>query len=206
MLTWLLHRSSLVFPGFSPAGLDKITFRASAAAGIAFLLAMLLGPRLIAWLKRRFREPIRSDSAEVRRLHGHKQSTPTMGGLFIVAGLLAAAVALGDLSNPYLLVALLVAAGLALLGAVDDLAKLRGQCQGISARAKLAGQTAVALPAAWLLYTQLRGLPDGLLLGLPLFGGEVSLGPAFVPLAVLVIVGASNAVNLADGLAALQPR
>ena len=70
------------------AALGKITLRAALAALVSFLLAVLLGPRLIAWLRRHFREPIKSDSPEVCRLHQGKQATPTMGGLFIVAGLI----------------------------------------------------------------------------------------------------------------------
>jgi len=200
MLPWLLDQLARVGPDVPLAGLGKITLRAALAAVVSFLLAMLLGPRLIAWLRRRFREPIKSDSPELQRLHRHKQSTPTMGGLFIVAGLLAAALCFGDLGNGHLLVALLVTAGLALLGAVDDLKKLRGTGKGISARAKLAGQLAVALVAAVLLFDQLSTAPDGLLLRVPLAGWEIPLGFWFVPWAVLVIVGSSNAVNLTDGL------
>ena len=79
--------------------LGKITFRAALAAGVSFVAAILLGSRLIGWLNRRFREPVVSDSAEIRELHQHKQWTPTMGGLFLVAGLLGATVILGDLTQ-----------------------------------------------------------------------------------------------------------
>ena len=204
MLLWLLDRLASAWPdaAFSDglAALGKITFRASLAAMAGFLLAVLLGPRWIAWLKCRFREPIKSDSPEVRRLHRDKQSTPTMGGLFIVAGILAGVVLLGDLTNCYLQIALLVAGGLALIGAVDDLVKLRGTANGISARSKLAAQLAVATVAAVLLYHHHAAIADGLQLRLPLAGAGFSLGLWFIPLAVVVIVGASNAVNLTDGL------
>lgn len=182
------------------AAFGKITFRASLAAMVGFLLAVLLGPRWIEWLRCRFREPIKCDSAEVRRLHRDKQFTPTMGGLFIVAGLIAGVILFGDLGNPYLRVALLVAVGLAAIGAVDDLVKLRGTGNGISARAKLAGQLAVATVAALLMYQQLATVPDGLLLRIPFSVTGFSIGWGFIPLAVLVIVGSSNAVNLTDGL------
>ena len=85
MLLWLLDRYASIWVQGSFGSLEKITFRASLAAVASFLLAMLLGPRLIAYLKRRYREPIKCDSAAVAELHRHKQSTPTMGGLFIVA-------------------------------------------------------------------------------------------------------------------------
>ena len=93
-----------------------------------------------------------------------------------------------------------MAAGLALLGAIDDLVKLRTQRPGISARGKLAGQLLVAGAAATVLYFDHATLPDGLVLPPPWNVTSVSLGIWFVPLAVLVMVGSSNAVNLTDGL------
>ena len=73
---------------------------------VSFVLAVAAGPRLIDWLRCRFREPIKSDSPEIRRLHQNKQATPTMGGLFIIAGLLGGALLLADLTNRYVLLAL----------------------------------------------------------------------------------------------------
>ena len=204
MLLWLLDRLASAWPDAALSGelgaLGKITFRASLAAMAGFLLAVVLGPRWIGWLKRRFREPIKSDSPEVRRLHKDKESTPTMGGLFIVAGLLAGTLMFADLGNRYVQLALLLTGLLALIGAVDDLVKLRRSANGISARSKMAAQLAAASVVAVLLYQHHAGLPDGLQLRLPLVGTGLSLGFWFIPLAVIVIVGASNAVNLADGL------
>lgn len=180
--------------------LGKTTQRALLAALCSFVLALVLGPALIGWLRRRFQEPNLSDSAKLAELHQSKHRTPTMGGLFIVAGLVAGVLVFGDLTNLYMLVALLVAVGLAAVGAFDDLTKLRGQRNGISARTKLAGQTAVSLAAAALLYQHQVQLEDGLHLQLPLVGMSIDLGLWFIPLAVLVMVGSSNAVNLTDGL------
>jgi phospho-N-acetylmuramoyl-pentapeptide-transferase len=182
------------------AALEKITLRASAAAMASFLLAVLLGPRIIAWLAGRFREPIKSDSAEIRRLHQAKQATPTMGGLFIVAGLIGGVLLFGDLGNRYLLLALFVTVGLAIVGAIDDLVKLRSAARGISVRSKLIGQVLVATVAAVVLYFDHAELADGLSLPPPLGSTGLSLGVWFVPLAIFVIVGSSNAVNLTDGL------
>jgi len=204
MLLWLLDYLTASCPSDAwldrLAALEKITFRASLAAIAGFALALLLGPRLIRWLRARFREPIKSDSPQVRRLHRSKQATPTMGGLFLVAGLLAGVVAFGDLGNRYLQTALLVAAGLAGIGIPDDLTKLRSPSRGISPRTKLLGQLIVASVAAVLVYQQHAAVPDGSQLRVPLVGAHVSLGLGFLPLAVIVIVGASNAVNLTDGL------
>ncbi|MGA2031086.1 MAG: phospho-N-acetylmuramoyl-pentapeptide-transferase [Thermoguttaceae bacterium] len=204
MLLWLLDRLALARPelagGGLLAGLGKITLRASLAALVSFLLAVLLGPRLIAWLRSRFREPIKSDSAELCRLHRDKQATPTMGGLFIVGGLTASTILLADLGNRYVLLALLAAGGLALLGAVDDLAKIFGKARGLSVRTKLIGQLAVAVPVAVGLYRCHAASSGGLAPPPPLTPPGLSLGLWFIPMAVLVIVGSSNAVNLADGL------
>jgi len=200
MLLRLLDLLSPCVPNAVLSALGKITFRASLAAIGAFLLAVVLGPRVIAYLGGRFREPIKSDSPTLRRLHRDKQHTPTMGGLFIIAGLISGGLLFGDLGNPYLVVSLAVVAALAALGAVDDLVKLRGKANGIPAKWKLAGQLLVSVVAAVLIYRHHAALDDGLLLRIPISGVGLWLGLWFVPLAVIVIVGASNAVNLADGL------
>lgn len=194
MLLWLLeHAPDMAWPAAA-----KITLRAALAAVTGFLLALALGPSIIAWLRRRFREPIRSDSPLVRRLHKGKQSTPTMGGLFLVAGLVGGLLVFGDLANRFVQAALLVTVGLAVIGAVDDLTKLRGRENGISARAKLVGQILVAGAAAVFLYLQIP--TEQTLLQVPIWGVVATLGPFYIPLAMVVIVGASNAVNLTDGL------
>lgn len=195
MLLWLLQHAAA--PSLLGAG--KITVRASLAALVSFLLAVVLGPRSIAWLARRFREPIKSDSPEVRRLHADKNATPTMGGLFIIAGVLGSVLLTGNLSNRYLLLGLAVATALALLGAIDDLVKLGSQRPGLSTRGKLAGQLLVSAVAAIVLYFQHSRAAEGLTMPPP-WNGAASLGIWFVPLAMLVIVGSSNAVNLTDGL------
>ena len=116
---------------------------------------MLLGPRSIAWLGHRFREPIKSDSPEVERLHAGKNATPTMGGLFIFAGISGSVLLAGDLSNRYLLLGLALAAGLALLGAIDDLVKLYSRRPGLSRRGKLAGQLVLTVSVAASPYTSI---------------------------------------------------
>ncbi|NLF09608.1 MAG: phospho-N-acetylmuramoyl-pentapeptide-transferase, partial [Pirellulaceae bacterium] len=137
---------------------------------------------------------------EIARLHGNKNATPTMGGLFVVAALLAAVALFGDLGNQFLPPTLFAVVGLTLIGAIDDLVKLRTSRNGISARWKLAGQTIVASAAAVWLYQIQSAAPDGLMLHVPLSAAPIYLGAWFIPLAVLAIVGSSNAVNLADGL------
>jgi phospho-N-acetylmuramoyl-pentapeptide-transferase len=123
-----------------------------------------------------------------------------MGGLFIMTGILAALLLFGDWNNGYMTPVLVVACGLTSLGVLDDVMKLRMNVKGLSARKKLLGQLVVAAAAAWLLYQQQAAVPEGLMLHVPFSSHEIALGLWFIPLAVLVIVSASNAVNLADGL------
>ncbi len=167
---------------------------------VGFLLTVLLGPRWIGWLRRRFREPLNTRSPQLSKLHQAKQWTPTMGGLFIVGGLLLGAVFWADLRNPYVAVTLTTVAALGVVGAIDDLKKLAGQGTGLSARTKLALQTAVAVLAGLWLYQIHRAAVDGLAFRLPFVGEIGDIGLWYVPLAVVFIVGFSNAVNLTDGL------
>ncbi len=205
MLFWLVDRLTAVWPDANwsgaPAGWTKITFRTALAALLSFTLAVMFGPRVIRWLTNRFREPPSDRAPQLRHLHKHKAWTPTMGGLFLVAGILATAILVCNWQNSY--VAMLIAnlLWLATIGAVDDLLKLSGRSKtGLRPRVKMAAQLVVATVIAVWLYHLHRDLPGGMDLQLPLIGQSIPLGPLFVPLAMLVIVGSSNAVNLTDGL------
>src|SRR5690606_19201603 len=107
---------------------------------------------------------------------------------------------LADLANPFVLVSLLLVLALAGLGAVDDLTKLRSRRRGLSARRKLAWQLLIAGVVAVLVYRLHAETSGGLVLRVPLSGHVLDLGWSFIPLAMLVLVGSSNAVNLTDGL------
>ncbi len=197
MLLWILeHFANLE----SATVLVRCTFRAAGAAAVGFLLTVLLGPRWIAWLRQRFREPLDTRSPRLAKLHQTKQQTPTMGGLFIVGGLLLSSLVWADLRNPYVAVTLATVAALGILGAVDDLTKLARGGPGLAARAKLAFQTIIALAAGLWLYQIHQAVPDGLMLQLPIVGAIGDLGFWYVPLAIVFIVGFANAVNLTDGL------
>lgn len=198
MLFWIVDRLWAARPGLVLQGLDHVALRALLAAGFSLLLTLLCGSRVIDLLRRRFREPIKCASAEVSRLHQAKAATPTMGGLLILAALLAACLLLADLTRPLVLVALAVALALAAVGACDDWIKLSTTARGLSPRAKFAAQTVIGLAAALAAYRVHAAQPGAL--DWSLGWGTVDLGWWFVPLATLVIVGSSNAVNLADGL------
>ena len=173
-----------------------ITFRTGAATLTALFIAFLVGPPLIRALSRqRVGQPIR----EVGPAHQAKAGTPTMGGLLILLSLLVSVLLWSNLDDRgiWLLIALTVAYGT--LGFIDDYAKVRrGSSAGISARTKILWQTAFALLVALAIYTD----PDfDARLAVPFFKNvNPYLGWLYVPLATLIIVGASNAVNLTDGL------
>src|SRR5579872_3995532 len=124
MLIWLLHHFGALLERLEPlaAGESRVflTTRTALASLTAFVMAIAFGPRAIAFLRRRFRERIASDSARLNEIQAGKNATPTMGGLFIVSAVLVSIVLWGDLSNRYVQLGLLVALGLGGLGAIDD--------------------------------------------------------------------------------------
>ncbi len=177
-----------------------LTARVALAAVVSFLVAILLGPRAIRWLQARARERIDSASERLNELHASKSNTPTMGGLFIVAAIVAAVLLCGDLSSRYVHVGLFVTVGFALLGAVDDWIKLATTRRGLSVCQKLAVQVALAFVAGFWLFLEQQAKPRGLELIWPLGDASLWLGSGFVVWSMLVLVGSSNGVNLTDGL------
>src|SRR5829696_8522213 len=105
MLVFLLHYFGPLLERLEvfSAGDSRVflTARTALASLSAFLFAILLGPFAIRWLKRHAGERIASDSERLNEMHKHKQSTPTMGGIFIMAALLVAVLMWGDLGNAY---------------------------------------------------------------------------------------------------------
>src|SRR5579872_2293808 len=204
MLIWLLHHFGPLLERLEPhtAGESRVflTTRTALASLSAFLIAILLGPKAIGWLKLRFRERIASDSARLNEIQSVKNATPTMGGLLILGGVLVSVLLWGDLSSRYVQIGLVVALGLGSLGAVDDWIKLSSTRNGLSVAQKLAGQIVIALVAGWALYEHHHARPQGLELVWPIGGAGVCLGAGFIAWSVLVLVGSSNAVNLTDGL------
>ena len=188
-----LARDHIVFNVFR-----YITFRAAMATVTALIISFVLGP----WLIRRLRqmqqggETIREDTPE---RHRAKAGTPTMGGLVILAAILGATLLWANLRNRYVWTVILATAGLGGIGFLDDWRKLRTR-KGVSARQKLGAQILfVGLILAWLFFWPVDGFTTGL--AIPFFKGWLlTLGWLWIPFALLVIVGASNAVNLTDGL------
>jgi phospho-N-acetylmuramoyl-pentapeptide-transferase len=177
-----------------------LTARTALASVSAFLMALILGPFAIRWLKARFRERIDSASSRLNEIQAVKQSTPTMGGIFIVAAIVIATLICGDLSNQYVQLSLATAISFGALGGIDDWIKLSTRRNGLSVRQKLATQLFLAAAIGTVLFWERRGTPDGLELHLPLVSHGIWLGGAFLIWSTVVLVGTSNAVNLTDGL------
>jgi phospho-N-acetylmuramoyl-pentapeptide-transferase len=178
-----------------------ITFRAGGAVMTALLIAFLIGPSMIAWLRQKQGrgQPIREDGPQRHIIE--KQGTPTMGGLMILISAVAATLLWADLTDIYVWIVLLVTLSFGLLGFIDDYQKVtKRSSAGISGRAKLAGQFIVAVLASYAVM-QLEGAPLAGGVAIPFLKQVIiPLGWGFLIFGVLVIVGASNAVNLTDGL------
>ena len=187
---------------FGPLNLFRyITFRTGGAVMTALLVCFISGPAVIRWLKAKQREgqPIRTDGPESHLLT--KKGTPTMGGFIIMLGLLISTLLWADLTNKYVWAVMLVTTGFGLVGFADDYLKLtRRSHKGVPGKIKLLGECIVAAAATiWILSLSRDPLATGL--AVPFFKDLViPLGLMFVPFAVFVMVGSSNAVNLTDGL------
>ena len=177
-----------------------ITVRSGGAFLTALLISFIMGPRVIAWLKSKQGEgqPIRSDGPEG---HLKKKGTPTMGGFLILMALSISTLVWMDLSNGFVWVTLFVTMGFGLVGFADDYRKLtRRSHKGVSGRQRLVIEAAIAGLAA-IAIVQLTGEGLSTKFALPFLKNTLfDLGIFFVPVAMFVVVGASNSVNLTDGL------
>ncbi len=174
-----------------------ITFRTIYAAITALLISFLLGPWLIRVLRgRQIGQTIRLDGPES---HLSKEGTPTMGGLLIVLATVIPTLLWANLASHYIWIAVFVTLGFGAIGFVDDYKKvIRKDTKGLSPRGKLVAQFAISAAAAALIYMDI-GIKDTVLIPF-LKNVRPSLGFLYIPFIILVIVGASNAVNLTDGL------
>jgi len=191
-LLYPLHTSYSFFNVFR-----YITFRTIYAAITALLICFVVGPWLIRFLReRQIGQPIRRDGPAT---HIVKEGTPTMGGVLIVLAAVVPTLLWANLLSPYIWIAVLVTVGYGAIGFVDDYRKvIRKDTKGLSPRWKLALQLAFAIMAAGLIYMDI-GIKDTVTV--PFFKNlSPKLGFLYIPFIVFVIVGASNAVNLTDGL------
>ncbi len=199
---------------FSPFNVFQyITFRAAYATITALFLCLILGPAVIRKLRSmKVGQNIRE---EIQDTHNHKAGTPTMGGLLILVSVLISTVLWARLDNPLVSVIIFSVVWFGAIGFVDDYIKLKRGAAGVRGWYKLAAQAVGAFVVAYYVYAYasppaviVEGL-DGLtrspvpntVLSFPFLKNiRPDLHWAFIPFAMLVIIGASNAVNLTDGL------
>jgi len=172
-----------------------ITFRSIYAAVTALFVGFLLYPYLERKLKNlQFEQTIKDYMPESHK----KKRVPTMGGLLIIASLIFSVLLWNDLLNPFIWIVLFVVFSFGVLGFVDDYVKAKlKRPEGISERVKFVFQIFLSFCVA--LYLYVSGFSTELYF--PVFKNlHIDLGILFIPWVVFVIVGASNAVNITDGL------
>ncbi len=177
---------------------EYITFRAAYAAVTALLISFMFGPRLIKTLKKlKAGQEIRDDGP---RTHLVKSGTPTMGGVLILIAVIVSVLLWQDLGNYHTWVSLLSIVGFGVIGFVDDYLKVfRRSSVGLQARFKFSAQIVVSLVIVMIIYFKDTGYAT--LLYVPFFKNPVlDLSVLYIPFAVILLVGFSNAVNLTDGL------
>ena len=203
MLYYLFYPLKELFPPLNL--LRYITFRAAGAALTAFIVGMILMPRLIEALKRsRLGERVeKKHSPDLVARHLPKKDTPSMGGLVIYFSVLLATILWGT-GNFYVYMGMLAATALAILGFADDYIKLRHPtAHGIMKSTKLLFQCALGifLGMALYWYSEKYNIPGGTRLVIPFSPWLPALSYSlFLTMVLLVTVGTSNAVNLTDGL------
>lgn len=191
-----LHEESLFFNLFR-----YLTFRTGAAILTSMMICFIMGPYLINWLRVRQKkgQPIRADGPEG---HFSKAGTPTMGGLMIIFSVTISTLLWSDLTNAYVWFALLVFVGYGIIGFWDDYLKLTKQnSKGLMGRYKIIGQLLIgALAVCGIM--QLAPVEMRTSVAVPFFKDLlIPLGAyLYIPFALCVVIGASNAVNLTDGL------
>jgi len=176
-----------------------ITFRTGGAIMTAAIIGFIIGPKVIKWLKSKqgAGQPLRDIGPD----HAHKHGTPTMGGLMILISASIATLLWSDLTNLYVWMVMGVFLSFGLIGFADDYKKLTKRShEGVSGKVRLVLESLIALAAFGAIYT-LNDWSFTSGLAIPFVKDFlVPLGLLMIPFSILVIVGASNAVNLTDGL------
>jgi phospho-N-acetylmuramoyl-pentapeptide-transferase len=191
-LLYPLHTTFSVFNVFR-----YITFRTIYASLTAFFICFLLGPWMIRKLAHlQVGQYIRDDGP---RSHFDKAGTPTMGGTLIILSVTVSILLWSDWTNYFVWIVLFVTLGYGLIGFIDDyLMQVKKQSKGLTVRKKLILQAIVALITGYLVYAS----PNfSTVVTIPFFKNvSPDFGWGYILFAAFVIVGASNAVNLTDGL------
>ncbi|HEX2833297.1 MAG TPA: phospho-N-acetylmuramoyl-pentapeptide-transferase [Thermoanaerobaculia bacterium] len=201
MLYHLLFNLRDHFVGFNV--FRYITFRTAFAALTALLISFILGPWLIERMRRiKLGQYIREEGP---KSHQVKAGTPTMGGILINVAILIPTILWADIFNPYIWIVLFVTAAYAAIGFVDDYRKLaKKRNLGLTSTEKFAAQFGVAaLAALAIAYLPMLKNNYNTVITFPFFKPEtfqLDIGFLYIGFVMFVLVGASNAVNLTDGL------
>jgi phospho-N-acetylmuramoyl-pentapeptide-transferase len=185
-----------------------VTFQATVAVMLGFLIVWLAGPRVIAWLRRqKIGDRPEFDQADVNRMMEGKKGTPTMGGVMIIASIAITTLLLADLMNYYVRAALVCLLWLGSVGAADDWLKLTaarrsGSRQGLSTIEKLLFQVGLGVILSYFTYRYGENIFPATRFYFPFFKDyyiPLNLA-AYIAIGTIMITGWSNAVNLTDGL------
>ncbi len=205
------------------------SFQATVAVLLSFSLCVGLGPWVIRWLRsQKIGDAAQFDQIEIDAMMAGKKGTPTMGGVLIIASIVATVLLLADLQNFYVLMALLCLLWLGAVGAADDWLKLTaarrsGSRQGLTSREKFLFQIGLGIVLCYFTYQYGRDVPESHTYFVPFFknvrwdvgrfnqfmsdwhlaGGSLAINwglVAFICIGTIVLTGSSNAVNLTDGL------
>jgi phospho-N-acetylmuramoyl-pentapeptide-transferase len=186
-----------------------ITFRAAGAAVTSLIVAFLIGPAIVRKLRAKAVHQVVREGTPAT--HAGKGSTPTMGGLIILAATLIPTLLWARLNNRYVMLALLVTAWMGAIGFLDDYLKLKQKREGrknegLVERYKLAGQIVIGVFLGWYVWQHPLSTLPGASTTLPFYKyvlvvpAAASLAWLYVAFTTFVLTGVSNAVNLTDGL------
>jgi len=177
-----------------------LTFRTGLSVVTSLIIVFLIGNPLInIFSKNQITGPIRQDGPIDHIIK--KSGTPTMGGLIIIIGIISSTLLWADLNNIFIWTLIFVSLSLGLLGFLDDLLKIKYKnSRGLKSKYKFLGQLFIGLVTIFILtkYSNHQYLYN---LYFPFFKNLIlHMGLFFIPFALFVIIGSSNAVNLTDGL------
>lgn len=188
---------------YNPPGFDVfrfITFRSAAAAITALLMSWIVGPRILAYLKRK--QIGESAKLEAPPTHLVKAGTPTMGGLIVLCSVLMPVLLWGALLNTYVWLILIATVGLGIVGLIDDYLKVvKKYPKGLIGEYKIIGQIAIGFIVGGVMYFSPEFKQIHSITTVPFFKNvEFNFSYFYIPVVVFVITATSNAVNLTDGL------
>lgn len=178
--------------------LRYITFRSAYATITSLAISLILGRRMIGWLKEKnIRESI---SKYIKDSHGHKEGTPTMGGIIILSSLLISVLLWCDLTNRLILYLISITIWMGGFGVIDDWFKVRNG-DGFRVWQKLVIQMIPAIIIGILLINYPLRVGYETLTSFLFFKHIfLNLGYFYIPFIILVIIGTTNAVNITDGM------